>query len=788
MSNYWSLKNKARDEKGSEQELIYKIIRERGIEDIEEYFEPTDKSFHDPFLMKDMEKAVERIRFAVANSQKITVYGDYDADGISASSILQLYFKQERYQFDHYVPDRRKEGYGLNKSALEKLRRRGTELVITVDCGISGLEEARFAKELGLDMIITDHHQCREDLPEAVAVIDPHRKDCSYPYRHLCGAGIAFKLVQALSGRKATGLEHYLEIAALATVGDIVELTGENRAIVKLGLESINTRGYNPGIKCLREVSGLSQTKIDAYHIGYMLAPRINASGRIGSAESGIGLLTAQTCEQAMIYAVELNEYNRERQAIEEEIVTSALQALEADRRYLTQDVVVVAAKGWNEGVIGIVASRLTEKYYKPSFVISIREDGVGKGSGRSIPSLHLFEAMTEIEEVFLGFGGHSQAAGLSIEEDRIEEFRRRINEVAGKKLTVRDRKRRFKAESLLGAEMLNFSLLKEVSAMEPFGMKNPRPLFIVQGAELTQAKRMGKNGEHFSALLGSHRLVGFQQGNLVEEWKREPHSDVDLLVSIEENEYRGTTYLQSKMRDFKLVSRTLDLQACMRFADQLLKLGQNCSSSNAQDEGPTVLRRKDKERVGSLNFAHEEELQREGICFVVGLPQVYRDMTTFVSYAGLEQSEVKFCPEIEKIDTRGYNSIIICDSLAWRLCRDLVDTEKFLLHPEFEENSVQAVQFVQDVEAIRIFLDKLVQNERTLISRTKLETMDVDARMRLLLCLKLFEKHSLIEIREEDGDLKINVGSSSNMSWEEELRRINEKIVQVLEYENEGV
>lgn len=776
MSNYWSLKNKAKDEKSSERELIYKIIRERGINDIQEFFEPTDKSFHDPFLMKDMGKAVERIRTAAAHAQKITIYGDYDADGISASSILQRYFKEEGYEFDYYVPDRRKEGYGLNKLALEKLRNAGTDLVITVDCGISALEEVRFAKELGLDMIITDHHQCREDLPEAVAVIDPHQKDCTYPYTNLCGAGLAFKLVQALSGKEASRLEPYLEIAAIATVGDIVELTGENRAIVKLGLESINTKGHNPGIQCLREVAGLSQAKIDAYHIGYMLAPRINASGRIGSAESGIRLLTAQACEKAMIYAVELNEYNRERQSIEEEIVTSTLQALEADEHYLTEDVLVVAGEGWNEGVIGIVASRLTEKYYKPSFVISIREDGIGKGSGRSIPSLHLFEAMSEIQEVFLGFGGHSQAAGLSIEANRIEEFRRRINEVAGKKLTVRDRKRSFKAESVLEAEMLNPSLLKEVSAMEPFGMKNPRPLFIVQGAELTQMKRMGKNGEHFSALLGSHRLVGFQQGNLVEEWKREPCSDVDLLVSIEENEYRSVTYLQSKMRDFKFVPRRLRLKDCIRFAERLSEFGQNFGASKDLN---AELKLQDKKRVTDLRVASEEELQKEGICFVTGLSQVYRDMVTFVSYSGLEQSEVKFCPDIEKIGIRGYNSIVICDSLAWKLCRDLVDGKTLLLHPRFEKNSVQAAQFVQDVKAVRVFLGKLVQNRKTLVSRTKLEAMDVDARLKLLLCLKLFEKYSLIEIREENGDLKVNAVTSSDHAWEEGLRRINEEIVQ---------
>lgn len=777
MANYWLLKNKVRDEESSAHELIQKIIRERGIEDIEEYFEPTDKSFHNPLLMKDMEKAIEKIRSAAAHARKITIYGDYDADGISASSILQRYFKEEGYEFDYYVPDRRKEGYGLNKSALEKLRNAGTQLVITVDCGISALEEARFAKELGLDMIITDHHQCREDLPEAVAVINPHRKDCTYPYANLCGAGLAFKLVQALSGKEASRLDPYLEIAAIATVGDIVELTGENRAIVKLGLESINTKGHNPGILCLREVAGLSRTKVNAYHIGYMLAPRINASGRIGSAESGIRLLTEQTRETAMIYAMQLNEYNRERQTIEEGIVKSALQCLEDDERYLTEDVLVVAGEGWNEGVIGIVASRLTEKYYKPSFVISIREDGIGKGSGRSIPALHLFESMSEIQEVFLGFGGHSQAAGLSIEANRIEEFRRRINEVASKKLTVRDRKRRFKAESVLEAEMLNPSLLKEVSAMEPFGIKNPRPLFIVQGAELAQIRRMGKNGEHFSALLGSHRLVGFQQGELVEMLEREILSDVDLLVSIEENEYRAVTYLQSKMRDFKFVPRILRLKDCMRFAERLSEFGQNFDVSKDRDAEPKL---QDKKRVTDLRVAVEEELQEEGICFVTGLSQVYRDMVTFISYSGLEQSEVKFCPDIEKIGIRGYNNIVICDSLAWKFYRDLVGGEKLLLHPQFEKNSVKAMQFIQNVETVRVFLGKLVQNRKTLISRTRLETMDINAKLKLLLCLKLFEKHARIELEEENGDLKVNAVTSSNHAWEEGLRRINEEIVQL--------
>lgn len=738
MGNRWSIKRNICIEESGEA-LIRNLIESRGVEDVEEYLDPTERSFFDPFFMKDMKVAVERMKKAMLQGEKITVYGDYDVDGISASSLLQLYFREIGYPVSFYVPDRKKEGYGLNREALKQIFDGGTTLVITVDCGITAIGEAAFSKELGLDLIITDHHRCSEVLPEALAVLNPHRNDCTYPYPHLCGAGIAFKLVQALSKKKAVDLKPYLEIAALATVADIVDLTGENRAIVKLGLNSINSEKNNFGIRALVEVSSLKNVEINAHHIGYMLAPRINSSGRIGDAGFGIKLLTASSMEEAMVYAKQLNQYNKERQEIEEEIVAQALATVECDDRYKDEDVLVVAGKGWNEGVIGIVSSRLTEKYYKPSFVVSIREDGIGKGSGRSIPAFPIFDAMSEIKDVFLGFGGHSQAAGLSIEKSKMEEFRKRINEVAKNLLTEQDKKREWKAECFIDKSYIDPELVRLVKKMEPFGMKNPKPLFVLQNVTLQNLKKMGRQAEHMSATIQGIRLVGFQQAKLVDEYRR--CEGLDLLFSLEENRYQETTYLQMQMKDYKFVGRNLSLEDCLRFI--------------------SCLKKKDlKNSMRKLPFIKLPDILGERTCFLTSKVHLYKKLSTFLEYKDFQTSSVKFCPNIENIEIRGYNDFVICDPLSdccYASLKELEEAKIYRLEDESLNEEEDRPISINEEDGLA-FLKRLKINKKTLISRTTVDSMKREKLITLLLYLFLFKECGSIRYDITDFGIRVEV------------------------------
>lgn len=761
MGNRWKVKQDLCVKDVSAEELIYRLLESRGIEDVQEYLSPTQRSFFDPLLIKDMDVAVKRIREAISGSEKIMIYGDYDVDGISASAILQLYFKEIGYQVSFYVPDRRKEGYGLNKEALAKIFQEGVSLIITVDCGISAMEEAEFAKNLGMDIIITDHHQCRDELPATLAVLNPHRSDCKYPYPHLCGAGLAFKLVQALSGKKAQDLKSYMEIAALATVADIVELTGENRALVKLGLKSINEEKYNVGIQSLMEVSSLRGEEITSYHIGYILAPRINSSGRIGDAGFGIKLLMASQKEEAMFYALELDRYNQQRREIEEAIVKEAFSLIEADERYEQEDVIVVAGKGWNEGVIGIVASRITERFYKPSFVLSLREDGVAKGSGRSIPAFHIFESMRKVEDVFLSFGGHSQAAGLSISSEKVHEFRRRINEVANRILSEQDRKREWMAEFVVEESQLNRKFANLIKKMEPFGMKNPKPLFILQNIMPQNLRLIGKNQAHISGEMGDLRLIGFRHADLLEKYRLRKKEGLDILFIMEENRFRENVHLQIQLKDYKFVKRGLSVEEGLRFAGLVL----NASKSALPFPGVSL-----------------EDILLSNVCFVTTNPLIYEEFSVFLEYNDLRSCDLKFCPNIETIGIKGYNKVIVCDPLAeecYSAWKDYSSTPIYRLSEE-ERKIGRDVLLSLSAEVCSDFLERLKTNKKTFISDLTLRSMKKEKFLSLFLYLTLFERFQPLSFEYSENGIKISVGEEGEADFSgmlEELERIDHTV-----------
>lgn len=518
----------------------------RGIRTKEEanaFLHPESMPFHDPFLMKDMDKAVARIEKAIAEQEKITVYGDYDVDGMSATSLLLKNLRALGAKADFYIPDRKTEGYGPNVPALQKLRDTGTKLIVTVDCGIAALKE--FAAVPDIDVIVTDHHLPGATLPKVLANVNPHRADCPYPDKDLAGVGVAFKLCQAL-WQKFKGQDYAddLDIVSLGTVADIVPLKGENRKIVKLGLQKMQEKP-SLGVKELLLVAGVRNQPLNTGHVGFRLAPRLNAAGRIGSAWDGVHLLLPQDESEAKELAVKLNDWNSGRQSLEQDILKQAEAKLAAvDVEALPT--IVVAGEGWNPGVIGIVASRLVDKYYKPTIVIGIDENGVAKGSCRSIEGLNMHTALTECQDLLVQYGGHAQAAGLTLKAEDLDAFRQKFTEVVTKTLQPEDYIPKVDVEFELAPTKVTFDLVADLSRLEPYGMGNPKPLFGCRNLRGTGAMAIGKEGQHlrfqvgtranhFNALFWNHaEYAGIVNAEAI-----------DMVYSPAVNEWQGQKSLQ---------------------------------------------------------------------------------------------------------------------------------------------------------------------------------------------------------------------------------------------------
>ena len=502
--------------------LVTGILLERGFEDVESmrnFLYGSDKPFHDPFLLKDMGKAVARIEEALAKQEMITVYGDYDVDGISASSLLYLYLRGRGAQAQTYIPKRKSEGYGLNDEALKHIAEGGTTLVITVDCGISGVHEVKNAPQ-SLDIIITDHHTVPEHLPPTYAIINPKQADCTYPFKNLSGVGVAFKLCQALE-QKEPGLlpdwTELTELAALGTVADIVPLVGENREIVRRGLQAMETTKLI-GLKALIKASGCPEIGLTSDNIGFGLAPRLNAVGRLEHAQSAVELLVTDDEEKAENIAADLNRENALRQEIGRQIMEEA--ELQLAQQEHIDTAIVLASEGWHQGVIGIVASRLVEKYHLPTILFSLN-DGMAKGSCRSIPALNLYEAIAAEADILSQFGGHHQAAGLTLPADKLAEFTTRFKNYVREHLKPEDYYLHQIVDcSISGTGEITVRDLEELSLLEPCGCENPAPVFAFHHAVLRGARAMGKERNHLQFNLEkgdySYRCVMWNSADLL--------------------------------------------------------------------------------------------------------------------------------------------------------------------------------------------------------------------------------------------------------------------------------
>ncbi len=514
-----------------------------------------DKDFsciHDPFIMKDMDKAVERLKKAISHNEKITIYGDYDADGVTSCSLMVQCIRELGGLVDYYIPERETEGYGVSVSSIDIIYGRGTTLIVTVDCGITATEECEYAKNLGIDMIITDHHECGSILPDAVAVVDPKRSDCEYPFKALAGVGVALKLVQALLADKYTTkqvIDKYCELVTIGSVADIVPLTGENRVICEVGLKKIPF-SKNYGIRALLDVSGVTDN-VTAVKIGFVIAPKINAVGRLESATRAIELFLSESKTEAEKIASELNDYNTQRQKIEYDIYVEAEKMLLEN--YADDKIAVLQNENWHHGVVGIVSSRLTKRYMKPCILISPGADGLYKGSGRSVDGFSLYDALDYSSDFLETFGGHELAAGLVIKSENVDAFRKKINEYAENNLNPDMMISVINADCELRSRHLNLKEAEELKKMEPYGVGNAQPVFYISGLTVQKVMHIGNEGQHLKLSLIKDGIVvdtiGFGLGKTHDIVFG---STVSVMCNLDVNEFRGNRSVQLKIIDIK--------------------------------------------------------------------------------------------------------------------------------------------------------------------------------------------------------------------------------------------
>lgn len=519
---------------------------------------------HDPYLLRDMDKAVAAIRGAIERDEPIVVYGDYDVDGTTAACILVDYLRGKGARCTYYIPNRLREGYGLSRAALEQLYQQGARLLITVDSGITAAEEIAAARALGMRVVITDHHECHQTLPVADAVVDCKRADCTYPFSSLAGVGVAFKLICALEGDSTVMLARYAELVALGTVADVMPIVDENRVIVSAGLEKMKHTS-NVGLEMLLREAGMKGKRLGSSAISFVLAPRINAAGRMGRAELAAELFLTHDPVRAQALAAALCEQNRRRQNEENQILTQALARLRTEYNPVEDKMIVLAGEGWHHGVLGIVCSRLCDRYGCPVVLIALDKDGTGKGSGRSVSGFNLFEALTACGDLLERYGGHELAAGLTVSADKVEALRARLRAYAESHVTMADLIPQLAVDCAIEPSAITLENIEALSVLEPYGMQNPEPVFCIRDMTVEDITPISsdrhvrltlvKDGARFSAMLFGTGVggLGFAQGNIV-----------DAAFHLEVNEFRGRRTPQLTLCDVRL-------SQCEHLADQKL-------------------------------------------------------------------------------------------------------------------------------------------------------------------------------------------------------------------------
>ncbi|MCK9274751.1 MAG: single-stranded-DNA-specific exonuclease RecJ [Syntrophales bacterium] len=545
--------------------LISQILINRNIrtpEEAKKFLFPSLKDLHNPFLMEDMERGVQRVIEAVDTNQNIVVYGDYDVDGITSTVILVKFLKEFHENTTYYIPDRIDEGYGLHQSAIDRLKKNGAQLIITVDCGISNHEEIAYAKRLGIDTIILDHHEVPETLPAAAAAINPNRKDSSFPFRNLAGVGVVFNFLVALRvnmrrrgfwrNKEYPNLKAYLDLVALGTIGDMMPLVDENRIFVKIGL-SMLAEDNRTGLKALKLISGLENETVDSESAAFKLIPRINAAGRVGSSYDAVKLLLSNDMKESNTIAGRLDSCNSKRQELERTIINELLQKIDSEKELTGRNCFVFSSHKWHPGVIGIVASKIVERYYRPTVLISIK-DGIGRGSARSIAEYNLFKGLeSNCSQLLLSFGGHRYAAGISIREADIQDFSRILSDAIKSDMGEAKFVQQTLIDVMCRLEDIDYNLLSQIEMLAPFGNKNPEPVFCAENIWVESHTTVGNNHLRMSV---SNRNIGydsiwFNRGDLFGSLSG---SKVGIAFTPQVNRWRGGSNIQLKIKDLSLM------------------------------------------------------------------------------------------------------------------------------------------------------------------------------------------------------------------------------------------
>lgn len=562
----WKIKQPSEDHVASlkkefnTSEIIAKVLANRGIESLKSshnFFNPSNDQLHDPFMMKNMDIAVDRISKNIQNQKPILIFGDYDVDGTTGASLLYLGLKDLNAIVEYYIPHREKEGYGLSSGGIDYAQSVGADLLITCDCGINAFQPVDYANEHGVDIIITDHHIPDKKLPNAYAVLNPKQKGCEYPFKGLCGCGVAFKLISALSEKSGIGQNvglNYLDLVALATSADMVPILDENRVLVHGGLDQLE-ESKSPGIHQLLVQTGLVGESLNVGKLVFGLAPKINAAGRMGDANRTVELLTTSDKTRAEELASILVRENKRRQLIQEDIVNDAIRLVHSQIDLENNKVVIIGAKGWHPGVVGIVASRIKDEFSRPAIVIAFDKEGIGKGSARSIPNLDLYEALSYAAKFLEGYGGHPMAAGLTVREDKFENFKSLFLRNVNKILTNDDLIPAISIDGEMALTDINSRFMRFLEKLGPFESGNMRPKFVSRNLSISGQPRLMGNGEHIRFIVSqngrNYPAVGFKLSSHYEDLIR--GVPVDIAYVVEVNQWQGQSNIQLNVRDIQL-------------------------------------------------------------------------------------------------------------------------------------------------------------------------------------------------------------------------------------------
>ena len=562
----WKIKQPSEDHVASikkefnTSEIIAKVLANRGIESLKSshnFFNPSNDQLHDPFMMKNMDIAVDRISKNIQNQKPILIFGDYDVDGTTGASLLYLGLKDLNAIVEYYIPHREKEGYGLSAGGIDYAQSVGADLLITCDCGINAFQPVDYANEHGIDIIITDHHIPDKKLPNAYAVLNPKQKGCEYPFKGLCGCGVAFKLISAVSEKSGIGQNvglNYLDLVALATSADMVPILDENRVLVHGGLDQLE-ESKSPGIHQLLVQTGLVGESLNVGKLVFGLAPKINAAGRMGDANRTVELLTTSDKTRAEELASILVRENKRRQLIQEDIVNDAIRLVHSQVDLENNKVVIIGSKGWHPGVVGIVASRIKDEFSRPAIVIAFDKEGIGKGSARSIPNLDLYEALSYAAKFLEGYGGHPMAAGLTVHEDKFENFKSLFLRNVNKILTNNDLIPAISIDGEMALTDINSRFMRFLEKLGPFGPGNMRPKFVSRNLSISGQPRLMGNGEHIRFIVSqngrNYPAVGFKLSSHYEDLIR--GVPVDIAYVVEVNQWQGQSNIQLNVRDIQL-------------------------------------------------------------------------------------------------------------------------------------------------------------------------------------------------------------------------------------------